>query len=335
MASGNQNESLLSSWKEIAAYLKCGVRSCIRWEKNNGLPVYRSGDPQHSRVYAYREELDAWLKARLSAPEIPVKPAFRLRIWGKVALLTLVIGVAAFSLFWALKPQKGPKPFRLSGFNLVTAEPDGQGRLRVWGNRNPQSYVNIWDIATSPKNTVKHSSVAIGDIDGDGKSELVAPAYAKVGITRGEKESVYFKIFLNLYKQGQKGLWKTTFYNDGDCAWEDRIFWANQVILANLDEDPANEIILRTASGRIIYFPTLSASIFVSVRTRLWTLKPVWGQEINRYSHSGLRISRPTRNDSTSRAKISANRASSIRGISWKTPAGSSPPSVARKWICG
>jgi hypothetical protein len=24
-----------------------------------------------------------------------------------------------------------------------------------------------------------------------------------------------------------------------------------------------------------LYFPTLSASIFVSVRTRLWTLKPV------------------------------------------------------------
>jgi len=51
-----------------------------------------------------------------------------------------------------------------------------------------------------------------------------------------------------------------------------------------------------------MYLPTLSASLFVLVRTRLWTLKPEWGQEINRSAHSGLRISRPTRNDNTSRA---------------------------------
>jgi len=38
-----------------------------------------------------------------------------------------------------------------------------------------------------------------------------------------------------------------------------------------------------------MYFPTRSASSFVLVRTRLWTLKPEWGQEINRSAHSGLR----------------------------------------------
>ncbi len=62
---------------------------------------------------------------------------------------------------------------------------------------------------------------------------------------------------------------------------------------------------------------------FVLVRTKLWTLKPVCGQERMRSAHSGLRSSRPTRNDSTSRAKRPANRASSIRGIVWKTPAAS------------
>ncbi len=32
-------------------------------------------------------------------------------------------------------------------------------------------------------------------------------------------------------------------------------------------------------SGRIMYFPTRSASAFVLARTRLWTLKPVCRQE--------------------------------------------------------
>ena len=45
-----------------------------------------------------------------------------------------------------------------------------------------------------------------------------------------------------------------------------------------------------------MYFPTRSASGFVLVRTRLWTLKPVCRQERMRSAHSGLRSSRPTRN---------------------------------------
>jgi len=70
-----------------------------------------------------------------------------------------------------------------------------------------------------------------------------------------------------------------------------------------------------------MYFPTRSASGFVLARTRLWTLKPVCRQERMRSAHSGLSNSLRTSIASTSRAKISASRESSIRGISWKTPA--------------
>jgi len=64
-----------------------------------------------------------------------------------------------------------------------------------------------------------------------------------------------------------------------------------------------------------MYFPTRSASGFALVLTRLWTLKPVWRPENKRSAHSGLRSSRLTRNDRASRAKTSASRESSIRGI--------------------
>ena len=59
-----KKENLLSSWKEIASYLDCDVRTCHRWEKEFGLPVHRLGDSVRSRVFAYREELDRWMAER-------------------------------------------------------------------------------------------------------------------------------------------------------------------------------------------------------------------------------------------------------------------------------
>jgi len=56
----SNNNNRLTSWKEIAAYFECGVRTCHRWEKELGLPVYRSSKSPKSRVYAYEDELDAW-----------------------------------------------------------------------------------------------------------------------------------------------------------------------------------------------------------------------------------------------------------------------------------
>src|SRR5579864_8084535 len=50
----------LESWKEIAAYLKKGVRTVQRWERAEGLPVRRLGQDRNGFVFAYKTELDAW-----------------------------------------------------------------------------------------------------------------------------------------------------------------------------------------------------------------------------------------------------------------------------------
>jgi len=58
-------EKPLSSWKEIASYLGCDERTCLRWEKKFGLPVHRAGGSQSkSLVFAYKDELDEWLRHR-------------------------------------------------------------------------------------------------------------------------------------------------------------------------------------------------------------------------------------------------------------------------------
>lgn len=51
----------LSSWKEIAAYFGKDERTVKRWETTRGLPVRRVPRGTRSSVFAYQDELEAWL----------------------------------------------------------------------------------------------------------------------------------------------------------------------------------------------------------------------------------------------------------------------------------
>jgi hypothetical protein len=57
--------AILSSWKEIAAYVGKGVRTVQRWEKEHGLPVRRVGVGPLSKlpIFALPEEIDVWLRS--------------------------------------------------------------------------------------------------------------------------------------------------------------------------------------------------------------------------------------------------------------------------------
>ena len=63
MAGGNPVDRL-DSWKEIASYLRRDVRTVQRWEKKEGLPVYRHLHDKLGSIYAYRNELTDWFNAR-------------------------------------------------------------------------------------------------------------------------------------------------------------------------------------------------------------------------------------------------------------------------------
>ena len=98
-------EDRLDSWKEIAAYLKRGVRTVQRWERSSGLPVYRLELDRQSSVFAYKPELDAWWERRRQTvaagdEEIARSPlrqaAARWPAWAAVSLV-LVAG-AGFGL---------------------------------------------------------------------------------------------------------------------------------------------------------------------------------------------------------------------------------------------
>ena len=63
MTTGNPVEKL-DSWKEIASFLRRDVRTVQRWEKKEGLPVYRHQHEKLGSVYSYRPELTAWFTGR-------------------------------------------------------------------------------------------------------------------------------------------------------------------------------------------------------------------------------------------------------------------------------
>jgi hypothetical protein len=59
-----RSSNTLQSWKEIAAYLKRGVRTAQRWERSHGLPIRRPREADQGPVFAFPEELDQWMRSR-------------------------------------------------------------------------------------------------------------------------------------------------------------------------------------------------------------------------------------------------------------------------------
>lgn len=61
----------LDSWKEIAGYLRRGVRTVQRWEFEEGLPVHRLIHDKAGSVFAYTSELDEWWNGRQQTQNLP------------------------------------------------------------------------------------------------------------------------------------------------------------------------------------------------------------------------------------------------------------------------
>ena len=76
------NDLTFTCWKEIAAYLRKGVRTVQRWERQYGLPVQRPNAKDRGIVRASRRELDHWMRtqtactaAKAQKPDRSIFPA--------------------------------------------------------------------------------------------------------------------------------------------------------------------------------------------------------------------------------------------------------------------
>jgi len=247
-------KELLNTWKEIAAYLDCDVKTCQRWEKQRALPIRRIGGVKSGRAYAYRRELDAWLKhwkgktaQDLSDP--PKKKSFS-RPPVPLILLAAPILTAAFFL---LSPPKQPADFRIEGDTLVIL--NAKGRL-LWRHRTGipklqdeayyrsrfQNRIFDWDTG------LPHLPlIVIDDLDGNGRNDVLFSPQAKDGLGTGRLDCF-----------DARGRLKWTIETGREHIYGDILYSADHVIhgilVANLDGEREKEIVV--ISNHFRYFPT-------------------------------------------------------------------------------
>lgn len=157
----------LHSWKEIAACLGVTVRSAQRWEQTAGLPVYRQGNGTKARVFAYSAELLRWREQGGFRPEepepAPAAPVSRRRFWYTAAAAAAVAPAAGLAA-WRLGLFGSRVPADWVVERSVLRILDAKGK-ELWQKRFP--------LLSAGFNSYKGDRVLIGDLDGDGRREVL------------------------------------------------------------------------------------------------------------------------------------------------------------------
>ena len=168
----DKQKELLISWKEIADYLDCKVRSCQRWEKEAGLPVRRYSNSSKSRVFAYKEEISNWLENKTLNEKKNTAKYFYF-------LIPIIGFVLIFMAFIFPHSPAQPHDFRIDGSDLVTLN---QKNKEIWrydtgikGLNDEEYYRNHFQVKRLSKaiHYKKLPLIIIRDIDNNGIKEVL------------------------------------------------------------------------------------------------------------------------------------------------------------------
>jgi hypothetical protein len=172
-------DSLLRSWKEIAAYLGCDVRTCHRWEDQRGMPVHRAeGSEKKSPVFAYKDELDAWFKETFRSANETAKKAEDVRPWLKWALggAAVIILAGAFLREGGILAKRQPADFAIEGSVLVILDKQKQELWR-WDTKmedlKPEAFFRASFQHRDHDSGNILPALIIKDIDMDGETEVL------------------------------------------------------------------------------------------------------------------------------------------------------------------
>jgi hypothetical protein len=194
LPSGTGSEDRLDSWKEIAAYLNRDVTTVQRWEKREGMPVYRHQHDRMGSVYASRTELDAWVRRRsprgrengndAPSPNPPVPSKHSAMYFALPIILTVIVGGLLFLWREVFRTSREPRVVR---FTQLTN--DGQAKTGPMATDGSRVYFN--QRSPGSRNFVAQVSVRGGeaiplavsmkqprflDINGEGTETLLANA---------------------------------------------------------------------------------------------------------------------------------------------------------------
>lgn len=139
MSDSGSGRVRLDSWKSIAAYLQRDIRTVRRWEKQ-GLPVRRVAGGRGRSVFAYSDEIDAWL---VTAPEAdalgPKAPPVHSAIFPRVAAVVALVAIGSIAAWQVLTARVSARDLRVTvGRDAVVAF-DAAGKER-WRHAFPASW---------------------------------------------------------------------------------------------------------------------------------------------------------------------------------------------------
>lgn len=152
----------LDSWKEIAIFFGKGVRTVKRWETERELPIHRTPGKPGGSVYAFTDELSAWLhsptfSAQEGASQSEEPPALRTaashpyaRALATAAALIVLVG---FGAIWSVhtrisaSSESGNGSSGRGSSNAEAVDLYLKGRYQ-WSKRSPETLNRAVDYFT-------------------------------------------------------------------------------------------------------------------------------------------------------------------------------------------
>ncbi|MDH4219939.1 MAG: hypothetical protein OEW23_14335, partial [Candidatus Aminicenantes bacterium] len=146
------------------------------------------------------------------------------------------------------KPEPEEPALVLKTKNIISVSRGNEAEFKVWGNVSENDYKQIWSYEIS------HSAVAIGDVDNDPTTrEIVAPHGVKITEGKGKNAFSYNRIFLHVYKEGEKGCWRSTYAIENGSVTQSSTMALYDITIADVDGSPGNEIIIISTEWLLIY----------------------------------------------------------------------------------
>jgi excisionase family DNA binding protein len=155
----------LLSWKEVAHYLGCSVRTAQKWEKEKALPVHRMPGTA-GQVMAKSAEIDHWKEDVQKHRPWWLRTDFR--AYYAIALPVLLLMLAAHDVYfhhWNLKEP--PAAYRTDQNELVILDKSGRELWRKFFE------TPIWGRGETPLKIERADTVKLVDLHGNGTPEVL------------------------------------------------------------------------------------------------------------------------------------------------------------------
>lgn len=265
----------LDGWKEISAHLRCDVRTCMRWEDEQGLPIHRiNQEAKKSKVFAFTAELDAWLRRGRRANGAPHEEKPRSWFAKSWKIVAAAVGVVAAGLVAVLAlapdPLSGPADFHIQGQTILIV--DGRDRI-------------LWPIEIPTTADLRPLYLSQDLVDDSGKSVLrmARPKVQFINVDRDRKKEVALFIHHDIPEKRGVALYD----HNGVLLWQEDIRydveyaltrWGNDFLPVQLGAEDIN------GDGRP---EILALWNHVKQCPSMLQVFSIEGEEIGHYDHTG------------------------------------------------